>query len=91
MAGAALSPAEIVAAAAGGANCAATLAPLRRPACAGAGGVINLLDPDVIVLGGGLSNIDALYDEVPSRWLPHVFSDAVSTVWCGRRMAILPA
>ena len=41
--------------------------------------VINLLDPDVIVLGGGLSNIEALYDEVPHRWLPHVFSDAVST------------
>ncbi len=41
--------------------------------------VINLLDPDVIVLGGGLSNIAALYDEVPRRWAPHVFSDVVTT------------
>jgi len=41
--------------------------------------VINLLDPSVIVFGGGLSNIDALYDEVPRRWAPHVFSDSVTT------------
>jgi fructokinase len=41
--------------------------------------VINLLDPSVIVLGGGLSNIDALYDELPRRWAPHVFSDVALT------------
>ena len=41
--------------------------------------VINLLDPDVIVLGGGMSNLDALYDEVPSRWGEYVFSDRVDT------------
>ncbi len=41
--------------------------------------VINILDPDVIVLGGGMSNIDALYDEVPKRWGRYVFSDAVAT------------
>jgi fructokinase len=41
--------------------------------------VINLLDPDVVVLGGGLSNIDRLYDRVPRLWLPHIFSDAVTT------------
>ncbi len=41
--------------------------------------VINLLDPDVIVLGGGLSNVGALYAAVPPRWLPHVFSDEVHT------------
>lgn len=41
--------------------------------------VINIVDPDVIVLGGGLSNIDALYDEVPRRWGRHVFSDRVDT------------
>ena len=41
--------------------------------------VINILDPDVIVLGGGLSNIASLYDEVP-RILPRwVFSDRVTT------------
>ena len=32
--------------------------------------VMNLLDPDVIVLGGGLSNIDRLYTNVPPRWRP---------------------
>lgn len=42
--------------------------------------VINLLDPDVIVLGGGLSRIDSLYDELPRRWAPHVFSDRVDTL-----------
>jgi fructokinase len=42
-------------------------------------GVINLLDPDVIVLGGGVSNLDRLYDNVPRLWLPHVFSDHVAT------------
>jgi fructokinase len=41
--------------------------------------VINLLDPDVIVLGGGLSNITSLYDIVPQRCAPHVFSDVVTT------------
>jgi fructokinase len=43
------------------------------------GSVINLLDPDVIVLGGGLSNIDRLYDRVPKLWPPYVFSDHVAT------------
>jgi len=41
--------------------------------------VINIVDPDVIVLGGGLSNIDALYQQVPERWLAYVFSDVVRT------------
>jgi fructokinase len=42
-------------------------------------GVINILDPDVIVLGGGLSNIERLYESVPRLWTPHVFSDRVTT------------
>ena len=41
--------------------------------------VINLIDPDVIVLGGGMSNVTELYDEVPRRWSAWVFSDAVHT------------
>ena len=41
--------------------------------------VINLLDPHVIVLGGGLSNIDRLYDRVPKLWRRYVFSDTVTT------------
>ncbi|MBX3497157.1 MAG: ROK family protein [Parvibaculum sp.] len=40
---------------------------------------INILDPEVIVLGGGMSNIEALYDEVPARWGAWVFSDTVET------------
>jgi fructokinase len=43
------------------------------------GGVINVLDPDVIVLGGGMSNIERLYSEVPRRWTRYVFSDQVAT------------
>jgi fructokinase len=42
-------------------------------------GVINILDPDVIVLGGGVSNIDRLYGNVPRLWAPYVFSDHVAT------------
>jgi len=41
--------------------------------------VINLLDPDVIVLGGGMSNVERLYGEVPRLWGRHVFSDRVTT------------
>jgi len=41
--------------------------------------VINLLDPDVIVLGGGLSNIESLYTRVPQIWTDWVFSDRVDT------------
>ncbi|MCC7124411.1 MAG: ROK family protein [Acidobacteria bacterium] len=41
--------------------------------------VINLVDPDVIVLGGGLSNIERLYTDVPARWGRYVFSDEVHT------------
>ena len=43
-------------------------------------GVINILDPDVIVLGGGLSNISQLYREVPLLWGRYVFSDHVNTL-----------
>ncbi|MGE5244131.1 MAG: ROK family protein [Betaproteobacteria bacterium] len=42
-------------------------------------GIINVIDPDVIVLGGGLSNIDRLYANVPKLWGPRVFSDRVTT------------
>jgi fructokinase len=41
--------------------------------------VINILDPDVIVLGGGMSNIERLYDRVPELWGRWVFSDRVDT------------
>jgi fructokinase len=41
--------------------------------------IINVADPDVIVLGGGLSNMTRLYDRVPALWGSHVFSDRVAT------------
>jgi fructokinase len=41
--------------------------------------VINVLDPEVIVLGGGMSNVERLYANVPRLWQPWVFSDRVDT------------
>ena len=41
--------------------------------------VINILDPEVIVLGGGLSQIESLYESVPRLWGDFVFSDTVET------------
>ena len=41
--------------------------------------IINVIDPDAIVLGGGLSNIARLYENVPPQWAQYVFSDQVST------------
>ncbi len=41
--------------------------------------VINVLDPEVVVLGGGMSNIERLYAHVPMLWGEWVFSDRVDT------------
>jgi predicted NBD/HSP70 family sugar kinase len=41
--------------------------------------VINIIDPDVIVLGGGVSNIGSLYTAVTANWNRYVFSDRVDT------------
>jgi fructokinase len=41
--------------------------------------VINVFDPEVIVLGGGMSNVATLYADVPALWQSFVFSDAIST------------
>jgi len=41
--------------------------------------VINILDPEVIVLGGGMGNIKRLYENVPAIWGGYVFSDVVNT------------
>jgi len=71
---------QIVAGAARGApDCVATLDRYCERLARALAGVINVLDPDVVVLGGGLSNIDLLYDAVPRRWTRHVFSDRVDT------------
>jgi predicted NBD/HSP70 family sugar kinase len=45
----------------------------------GLAAVVNVLDPEAIVLGGGLSAIAALYREVPRRWTRYIFSDRVDT------------
>jgi fructokinase len=71
---------EIVArAAAGDPTAEAALVRYERRLAKALASVINVLDPDVIVLGGGLSNIDRLYDSVPRLWAPWVFSDRVDT------------
>jgi fructokinase len=78
--GAATRPEDIVARAAGGED-AAEQALLRyedRMARALAT-VVNVLDPDVIVLGGGMSQVTRLYEAVPRRWGAYVFSDRVDT------------
>ncbi|HWR77263.1 MAG TPA: ROK family protein [Thiobacillus sp.] len=59
--------------------CSATLARYEERLARALAGVINLIDPDVIVLGGGLSNIARLYDTVPRLWPRYVFSDRVDT------------
>jgi predicted NBD/HSP70 family sugar kinase len=41
--------------------------------------VINIIDPEVIVLGGGVGNIERLYRDVPKAWGRYVFSDQVDT------------
>ena len=41
--------------------------------------IINVLDPDVIVCGGGLSRLEHLYRDVPAQWTQWVFSDQVVT------------
>jgi fructokinase len=50
--------------------------------------VINVLDPDVIVLGGGLSNIQRLYDAVPRYWSEFVFARGAGEIV---RTRLLPA
>ena len=41
--------------------------------------LVNVLDPDVIVLGGGLSAMGHLYQTIPALWTPYVFADHVTT------------
>lgn len=57
----------------------ATVARYEERLARGLASIINVLDPDAIVLGGGLSNIAQLYECVPRLWAKYVFSDAVVT------------
>ena len=66
-------------AAAGEPNAVRTLERYERRLARALASIINVLDPDVIVLGGGLSNIDRLYASVPTLWSEYVFSDHVAT------------
>ena len=71
---------DIVArAAAGDAAAGATLGRYEDRMARALSGVINILDPDVIVLGGGMSNVRRLYERVPRIWDRYVFSDRVDT------------
>ncbi len=63
----------------GDAACEATLARYEERLARALAVVVNLLDPDVVVLGGGLSNLSRLYERVPVRWGAWVFSDRVDT------------
>ena len=75
-----LSAAVIAAASrAGDPACRASLARHAERLARALASVINLLDPDAIVLGGGLSAMTELYREVPRLWPRHVFSDEVTT------------
>jgi fructokinase len=56
----------------------ATMVSYERRMAKALASVINLLDPDVIVLGGGLSNIARIYANVPRHWGAHVFSAGVA-------------
>jgi fructokinase len=67
-------PAIVASAAAGDAVAEQTLARYEHRMARALASVINILDPDVIVLGGGMSNIDRLYDHVPRLWGAYVFS-----------------
>ena len=79
-AGAGLSAEEIVRrAAAGDTQCEATLARYEDRMARSLASVINILDPEVIVLGGGLSKLSRLYTRVPQKWTRYVFSDRVDT------------
>ena len=78
--GTARDPPQIVAAAAAGDPAAeATLQRYEDRLARCLATVINLMDPEAIVLGGGLSKLERLYDAVPARWDRYVFSDTVRT------------
>ncbi len=74
-------PAEVARLAeSGDAEARAALAAHARRMAKALAAVVNVLDPDVIVLGGGLSNLRHLYDEVPPLLREYAFSDRVDTL-----------
>ena len=78
--GGSMTAAQIATAAAGGDQIAAVTMDVYHDRLARSlAAVINILDPEVIVLGGGLSNIGSIYDAVPERWGRYVFGGTVLT------------
>jgi fructokinase len=78
--GRSVEPADIEAAAASGdAEAEATLQRYESRMARGLASVINILDPDVIVLGGGMSMMTRLYTNVPRLWTAYIFSDRATT------------
>ena len=67
------------AARAGGAAAVEALARYVDRLARGLAVIVDVLDPDVIVLGGGMSNVDELYDRLPAAIEPLVFSDVFET------------
>ncbi len=74
-----LAPELVRRAAAGDVASEATLARYEDRMARALAAVINILDPDVIVLGGGMSNMGRLYEAVPRIWTEYAFSDRVDT------------
>lgn len=75
-----LSPPEIIAEAnSGDAAAGRTLAVYERRLAKSLAMIVTAIDPDVIVLGGGLSNVERLYESVPVIWQEFAFSDKVVT------------
>jgi fructokinase len=75
----ALPRAIVTAAASGDMDAEATMRRYEHRMARALATVVNVLDPDIIVLGGGMSNVERLYTNVPALWAPFVFSDTVAT------------
>lgn len=69
----------VVRAAAGDGECEAALSRYDDRLARALAHVINIIDPDAVVLGGGVSNCARLYEHVPKLWGRYVFSDRVDT------------
>ena len=65
---------------AGDAAAEATMQRYERRLAKALASVLNLFDPEVVVLGGGLSNLARLYRSVPALWRQYAFSDEITTV-----------
>ncbi|PSV21796.1 sugar kinase [Photobacterium leiognathi subsp. mandapamensis] len=71
---------EIVAAAKNGnANAEKTIARLRHYFSLAVAKIINVIDPEVIVIGGGVGNVDELYQNIDQLILPHLFNSELNT------------